>query len=111
MKTMTFAQGGRGELTFARPFSDYIVAVVLLAAAAEGIEIPAGARFVVFNSTGDFYAVLSSVAVPKVAAVPSATVDDGSASELNPGHWSVAGYDGISIAVPDDCVVTMSFYS
>ncbi len=97
--------GANGELTFARSAPNYIDARVLAANAAETHTVPAGAAFVIFSSDGDFYARPNTA-----AAVPGADVTDGSASELNPVIWDLAGVTSISLVAAAARIVTLSFY-
>lgn len=88
-------------------WSDHIDVRVLAANTAEQHSVPAGARFVVFSATGDFYAKPDGGAI----AVPSADVADGSAPELNPLSRSVESVTNISLIAPAACTVTLAFYA
>lgn len=110
MRALTFTPGARGELTFARSGPDYIEAAVLSANTNVSVPIPAGARFVLFSSTGDFYSK-PSAAGSTTAAVPTVTTTTGAASECNPGHWSLDGYLSIGVIAPATCIVTLTFYA
>lgn len=83
----------------------WVDARVLAVSTAEAHTVPTGALWVVFSSNCNFYA--SAVTT---AAVPAADVTDGSASELNPAAWRIAGVTTISLIAPTACVVTMAFY-
>lgn len=98
------APDGRGNLD-AIPFPTYVDARALGIAANEDHAIPAGAKYVIFSSTADFYAKIGGT-----AAIP-VDVTDGSASELNPivRHISDSATT-IGLIAPAACEVTMSFY-
>lgn len=81
-------------------------AVVLDGTLAAEVTVPADARFARFAATGDFYAAYDAV-----AAVPAASVTDGTAPELNPDFRVVDGVTTISLIAPAAAVVTVSFYS
>lgn len=90
-----------------RPAPAYVDARVLAANVAEAQTVPAGARWVLFSSSCNFYANPSAA-----AAVPAADVTDGSASELNPAAWQLPStVISISVIAGAACVVTMSFYN
>lgn len=91
---------------FAMPQSDWIDSKSLGIATAESFTVPANARFVLFSSTDDFYALFGTT---PTAAVP-ADVTDGSASELNPTMRYINGAKQISIISPAACVVTASYF-
>jgi len=108
--SLVFRPGGRGEITYARKAPTYIEAVVLSANANQTVQRPATSNFVLFSSTGDFYAK-ADTGVAAAAAVPSVTTSDGSASELNPGHYSLdGGINSIGLISPNACIVTLAFY-
>lgn len=79
--------------------------------------VPSGANWVVFSSTGPFFAKPNGAAV-----VPVGAVTDGSASELSPAAWQLRplGYDGpkssgvaittIGLISSGTPTVTLSFY-
>lgn len=71
---------------------DYVDARVLAANTSEVFAIPAGARYVVFSFTADFWAKFGTSGV--TAAVPSADMTDGAAPELNPAARRIP--DGIT---------------
>ena len=85
--------------------SDYIDARVLAATVAEVITVPAGATFVMFSGTADFYVRFNAA-----ATIPSGDVTDGTASELNPQTRVIYG-PTIGIISPVICIVTLAFYS
>lgn len=95
---------GRGQLD-AIPFATYVDARSLGVGINEDHTIPAGAKYVIFSATGDFYAKIGGT-----AAVP-ADVTDGSASELNPLVRHIGDADTtIGLISPAAQVVTMAFY-
>lgn len=96
--------------TLIRAVPASVMARVLAASTAETITAPAGARFVLFSSTCDFYALTGGT-----ATVPSADVTNGSASELNPAAYALYGSAGevSSISVitsATSCILTAAFY-
>ncbi len=97
--------GANGEQTFARSAPTYVDARVLAPNAAETHTVPAGAKFVIFGSDGDFYAKPNAS-----AAVPGTDLTDGSASELNPVIWDLNGVTSIGLVAGAARVVTLSFY-
>lgn len=101
---LTINTDWRGVVTFARPASDTINAKSLAAGVAETETVPAGATFVIFSSTADFYAKTNAT-----ATVPG-DVADGTASELNPAMWTVTGGTTISVIAPAATVVTFTYY-
>lgn len=94
-----------GQNMFALPAPDYVLSRLLAASTAESFTVPAGARFVVFSATADFYANYSTT-----ATVPG-DVTDGSASELNPSVRDIQGVSAISIISAATPIVTAAFYS
>lgn len=95
----------------------WVDAEVLAASTNVNHAVPAGADWVIFSSTGAFYAKPNGA-----AAVPGAAITDGSGSELSPAAWQLRpiGFDGpkaagtpitsiglISAGTP---TITMSFY-
>lgn len=82
----------------------YVNARSLAASTAESFTVPAGARFVIFSATCNFYANPTTT-----ATVPGDTTD-GSAAMLNPSAWFIQGVTTISVIAGESCVVTASFY-
>jgi len=94
---------------FAPPPSDTVHARVLAANTAELVAVPAGAMFVVFSATADFYVKFGASEV--AAAVPGGDVTDGTASELNPSAREIPdGATHLSLVSAAACTVTLSFY-
>ncbi|WP_370193288.1 MULTISPECIES: hypothetical protein [Aurantimonas] len=94
---------------FAPPPSDHVDARVLAASTAERHTIPAGAKYVSFAATGDFYVKFGDGTV--TAAVPSGDITDGSGSDLNPGSREIpADATHISLIAAAAVTVVMSFY-
>ncbi|MFA7462677.1 MAG: hypothetical protein WCY59_06020 [Anaerovoracaceae bacterium] len=85
--------------------SDKVYANVLAANVAEVVTVPAGANYVNFASTGNFYANFGAA-----AAVPATEVT-GTASVLNPGLRALDGAATIGLIAPAACTITMEFYS
>jgi hypothetical protein len=94
-----------GVNTFAIPFSDTINACVLTAGVPESLTIPAGANFVVFSATGEFY-----IRANGTAAVTAGDVTNGTASEFNPAARSLVGVTSLSVVAPGACTVTAAFF-
>ena len=106
MNVLTMKSGANGEMTFARSAPGHIDARALAANAAESHTVPAGAKFVIFGSDGDFYARPNGT-----AAVPGGDVTDGSGSELNPVIWDLKGVTSIGLIASAVRVVTLTFYA
>jgi hypothetical protein len=83
---------------------DYTDAKLLAASTAEAFTVPAGANYVNFSSSGDFYVNYSTT-----ATVPG-DVTDGTASEYKPGLRCITGIATISIISAGTPIVTASFY-
>lgn len=94
-----------GNTLYAVPAPGYVLSRSLAAGTAEAFTVPAGARFVIFSATGDFFANYTTTATVPV------DVTDGSASELNPSVRSIPGITSISVISSATPVVTASFYS
>lgn len=86
--------------------SSSVYANVLAANVAEVVTVPAGAKYVLFSATADFYAKFGGA-----AAVPAADVTDGSASILNPELRAIDGASSIGLISAEACIVTMEFFS
>lgn len=86
---------------------DFVDAVVLVANTAQQYTIPAGAAFLVFTGTGNFYAAYGT---NPTAAVPSASTTGGSSNELNPQTRYVFGLAKVSLIAPAACVVTIACF-
>ncbi|MDP2218533.1 MAG: hypothetical protein Q8J68_14745 [Methanolobus sp.] len=95
-----------GNAAIGLNYSDHVDARVLVANVAEVHTIPAGANYVLFSATGDFY-----VRLGEAAAIPATDVTNGSGSILNPQLRSVGALTTIGIISPTTCIVTMEFYS
>jgi hypothetical protein len=89
--------------------SDTVDHRVLTANVAESHNVPSGARWVLFRSTGDFYAKVDATAQLPGGDSPS-DISDGSASELNPSLWFVAGASTISLISDAAVDINMAFY-
>lgn len=102
-----FYPGGHFEPKdiFARKPSGHTDARVLAAGVAETHTPPAGANYVLFSGSADFYARPNADPV-----VPSSDVTDGSAGELNPTIWSLEGVTTIRLIAGVEAIVTLSFY-
>jgi hypothetical protein len=100
--------------SFALTEATTIDARVLAANVAESETVPsitvdgvaALANYVVFSANCDFY-----VRMDGTAAVPSADITDGTASELNPTVRYLGGnVAAIGLKSASSCIVTMQFY-
>jgi hypothetical protein len=90
--------------------ADHIDRLALPANQAKSHQVPAGARFVLFSPTADFYARFGAAGL--VVALPSGDVIDGSAAELNPGARSIPPEaTEIALISPSECQITLSFYA
>lgn len=90
--------------------SDWIDARVLAAGVAETFQSPVGAKYVLFSSTGDFYAKIATAST--AATVPAADVTDGTASELNAAMRQLPVEQAyISLIAPAAQIVTMQFFT
>ena len=88
-----------------RPPSDTVNALALSASSAESMTVPAGAKFVIFSKTADFYAK------PNATAAVGVDTTDGSASELNPASWMLDGVSTIGVISAATCIISFAFYS
>jgi hypothetical protein len=105
MKPLLIRRDGNNTNTFGRPAPDYVKNLVLEAATNKAVTIPAGAKFAVFSSDGNFYARPDAA-----AAVPGADVTDGTGSEINPTIWEVENLTSINLAGSAGRVVSIAFY-
>lgn len=108
MNKLTMLADANGANLFAFPVPDHVGDVLarsLGVATAESMTVPAGARFVVFSATTDFYANYVTT-----ATIPG-DVTDGTAAELNPSVRDIQGVTTISLISPAASVVTAVFYS
>jgi hypothetical protein len=88
----------------ALPFSPHVDGRALVKNVAESISVPFGARYVLFSSTGDFYAKVDGT-----AAV--ATDVSGTASELNPTLRRLAlDQATIGVIAPTNIKMTLTWY-
>lgn len=91
--------------------TDYVLAAVLPANTQVRLALPSDARVVSFSGGADFYAKFGNSSV--VAAVPGASVTDGSASVLNPATRSLAPAQAthVSLISASATVVTVEVWS
>jgi hypothetical protein len=90
-------------------FPTYVDSYILAAGVARRAAIPAGYRFVDFQTDLDFYAKPGDVTVNAVVAVGDVT--DGTASEFNPKWRSVGGgFTHISIISASAGIVTLAWH-
>ena len=85
--------------------SDFINVKFLGVDTAETETIPAGARIVLFSSTGNFYLNTRAAAV-----IPTGDVTDGSGPEYNPIARLLAAGETMSLISPVACIVMMAYY-
>lgn len=93
---------GRGMIGFAR--ATYVNALSLAVSTAESFTVPAGAQYVNFSATANFYANFTTT-----ATVPGDTTD-GTASVLNPGLRSLEGATAVSVISAAACIITAEFF-
>jgi len=108
MKSLIFESDKNGQHSLHLPSPDDSVYTRILGTGgtAESFTVPAGANFVVFSADNDFYARYTGT-----AAVPSADVTDGTASEMNPTARNIKGVATISVvSATANCIVTATFY-
>lgn len=95
--------------SFALKQSSWINCRVLAANVAETFQAPAGARYVLFSATGDFWCKIALAST--AAAVPAADVTDGTGSELNPAMRMLDGEQCyISIIAGAVTAVSLQFF-
>ena len=105
MRKLVVHTDSNGQNALALPTSTDINGVVLAANIAESITIPAGAKFVLFNATADFYVNFTGTAAVMVDTT------DGSGSELNPTIRKLHEDDTISvISATAGAIVSAAFY-
>ena len=85
--------------------SDHINVRFLAADVAETETIPAGARIVLFSSTGNFYLNTRAAAV-----IPTGDITDGSGPEYNPIARLLVAAETMSLIAPAACTVMMAYY-
>ncbi len=90
------------------PQSNTINAICFTAAGAGTDNVPTGAKFVLIGAS---QGIDVFVKIGGVAAVPSATVANGSASEANPLLRALNGAATVGVAVSSACIVTLAYYS
>lgn len=107
MKKLIIQSEGNGHNTFAIPGSDSIFHYYNVTTA-DIVTVPAGARFVLFAGSDDFFCRWGG----GTAVVPAAALEDGNGSELNPVVRSVLPGDTFSIiAALSTTTITVSFYN
>ena len=91
--------------------SDHVLSLILTIGGAKKVEVPAGAQYVVFSSTVDFFVFYGKEDVP-VAFVPTTDIMDGTAPEMSPGMRTLEVDDvtHMSIIGIDAGQLTMAFY-
>lgn len=104
------------RIATALPPSDYVNALVLAANVAADDEIPQGATYVVFGAAPavNYYVqfVDENDTNSGPAAVPGASVDDGSAAALNPRYFAIPEWaTHLSAVSPEGGVLTLSYYA
>jgi hypothetical protein len=106
MKKLTVYNDANGSPAFALEASDDCNALVLVAATAQSIAVPSGARFAAFSPTCNFWCLLDGT-----PAVPSASVTDGTAPTLNPGVLALEDATNIGIVTDSAGFLGISFYA
>ena len=104
LTALTFRRAANGEPAYARSAPLYVDARDLAANTNETHTVPAGADTVYFSADGDFFAK------PNGAAAVPGDVTDGTASEMNPEGWDLAGITSIGLIASSARKVTLSFY-
>jgi len=89
----------------ARSKPQHVNAIVLDGTNPTTNAVPSGARFVLFATTGNFFARPDGV-----VTVPGASITDGTAGEINPTVWDVTVVTNIHIIASAATTVTLSFY-
>lgn len=89
----------------ARSKPQHVNAIVLTASTATTNAVPSGARFVLFASTGTYFARPDGT-----VTVPSSSITDGTAGEINPTVWDVSNVTNIMVISDSAITVTLSFY-
>lgn len=115
LSTITNELRIRDNTTFALTPPTSINAYKLVANTAVNISVSAlvdanskNANALLFSSTGKFYVLWNGTG----AAVPSSSITDGTAPELNPEVRRIGGgMTQFSIVAPADCIVTMSIFT
>lgn len=89
----------------ARSKPQHVNAIVLDGTNPTTNAVPTGARFVLFSSTGNFFARPDAV-----VTVPGSSLTDGSAGEINPTVWAVTDVTNIHVIASSAITVCLSFY-
>jgi hypothetical protein len=89
---------------------DWVDAKVLAASTAEYVNVPTGAKYVIFSSTDDFYVKYNAVQAGTSAATVPADTADGTACELNPTVRFLRGITELSLISEGTPKITMRFY-
>lgn len=105
MKELKMVLDGNGRDVLGIGRSSYVDACAMVANVAQAVTVPAGARYVNFSSTADFYVKFGGT-----AAVPGA-VTDGSASVLNPTLRGIDGAATIGLIAPAACEITLEYFA
>jgi len=91
----------------ALPVSDASRPYVLAANTAQAVPIPAGAKYVMYSATGDFWAEEGNAA----PAVPLTTPGADTRMELNPdSRWITPGTTQIGLVSAANQTVQVAFY-
>jgi hypothetical protein len=96
----------QGTPLFIRHAPEYVDVAHFSGAGSQDIDVPTGAKFVLFAGTTNFW-----VKPGGSAAVPSGDITDGSGSELNPSGYELSDISTLGIAVGAAGHVTCTFYS
>lgn len=102
----TMQDGREQHATYFRVISNYNWHLVFAGAGVKTVDVPAGARRVLFSSTVD-----NAVACDDAAVFPVADSTAESTSEFNPAALWIEGVAQLSVATGAAGTVSLTFYS
>ncbi|WP_247878661.1 NAD/NADP transhydrogenase alpha subunit-like protein [Niveispirillum sp. SYP-B3756] len=105
MQTFEIFHDAMGNRTEILEPSDSRYAIVLAAATAKTVAVPAGTRVVLFNATGPFW-----VGYDNIPYIPTEDIVDGSAGEYCPSGRKISGRQRLGFIAPAACTVSLSFF-
>jgi hypothetical protein len=79
---------------------------VLVAGDAQTVNIPTGAKWVLFSCTGNFYTNFHGA----TAAEPSTNATNGAGVELNPTVRYLGSHTSFSVVAPANAILTLAYY-
>ncbi|MFL6601827.1 MAG: hypothetical protein ACJ8R9_10895 [Steroidobacteraceae bacterium] len=88
-------------------WSDYVDSIVATGSS-QAVTVPANATRVAFAATGNFYVKFSNGGT---AAIPGASVTDGTASILNPTSRRLAGLTSFAVIAAAGVVINLSWHN